>query len=140
MNPDAPWDDLPERGRERLTAQIDRIGEEREVTRDDVIGLCGAGTARSGDPAGAADRGHRLAADRARGARGAVGPAGEPAPGAGGRRRPHGAADPPRQRRRRDRGVSEGVTRGRTGGPAASSNQGELNISPFEAEDTGPPA
>lgn len=43
INPDAPWEDLPERGRARLTTQIARVGEERDVTRDDVVGLCTPG-------------------------------------------------------------------------------------------------
>jgi len=43
MNPDAPWDDLPERARDRLARQIDRIAEERGVTLDDAPGLAAPG-------------------------------------------------------------------------------------------------
>ncbi len=43
MNPDAPWDTLPERARDRLARQIDRIAEERGVTRDDAPGLTRSG-------------------------------------------------------------------------------------------------
>ena len=39
MNPDAPWESLPERARARLADQIDRIAEERGVTVDDAPGL-----------------------------------------------------------------------------------------------------
>lgn len=39
MNPDAPWESLPERGRARLAGQIERIAEERGVTLDDAPGL-----------------------------------------------------------------------------------------------------
>ena len=43
MNPDVPWDALPERARDRLTRQIDRIAEERGVTLDDAPGLTAPG-------------------------------------------------------------------------------------------------
>lgn len=39
MNPDAPWESLPERAQARLADQIDRIAEERGVTLDDAPGL-----------------------------------------------------------------------------------------------------
>ena len=43
MNPEAPWAGLSETARARLTEQIERIGEERAVTTDDVAGICGPG-------------------------------------------------------------------------------------------------
>jgi pimeloyl-ACP methyl ester carboxylesterase len=39
MNPEAPWESLPERARARLAGQIERIAEERGVTLDDAPGL-----------------------------------------------------------------------------------------------------
>ncbi len=39
MNPEAPWESLPERARARLAGRIERIAEERGVTLDDAPGL-----------------------------------------------------------------------------------------------------
>ena len=42
-SPEAPWDSLADRARDRLTRQIDRIGEERAVTEEDAPGLTAPG-------------------------------------------------------------------------------------------------
>lgn len=43
ISPEAPWEGLNDRARDRLARQIERIGEERAVTDDDAPGLTAPG-------------------------------------------------------------------------------------------------